>query len=288
MIEKIPLNAIKFFYAVAKYGSVTEAAKKLFITQSAVSKQISNLEEVLNVALFDRKNKKMILTEKGEVLYLCCAKLFTDLDDCLIEIQKQNIEKRQLILSCEPTISIKWLIPRLSQFKALGHDFDVVLVTGGGAVDFDNSNVDIALRRNDFDWGNHIYSEKISDEYIAVVRNSSKQDLTDILISTSRPNFWSNLKKNNRLKKELKPYNKIELEHFYLCLEACLAGLGATVISMYMIERELEYGLFEMIVPPYKDDSAYYLLSNEPFENDPRKMIFLEWMKGEMKLNISF
>ncbi|AZB91185.1 LysR family transcriptional regulator [Acinetobacter pittii] len=57
MIERISLNSLKFFYFVAKYGSVTLAAKKLFVTQSAVSKQIYNLEEALNTTLFERKKQ---------------------------------------------------------------------------------------------------------------------------------------------------------------------------------------------------------------------------------------
>ena len=47
------------------------------------------------------------------------------------------------------------------------------------------------------------------------------------------------------LKQSLKGYTKVELEHFYLCLEGCLAGLGATVISIYMIEKELEWNLLQ-------------------------------------------
>ena len=47
------------------------------------------------------------------------------------------------------------------------------------------------------------------------------------------------------LKQNLKGYTKVELEHFYLCLEGCLAGLGATVISIYMIEKELEWNLLK-------------------------------------------
>ncbi|MDL4524056.1 hypothetical protein [Pseudomonas aeruginosa] len=47
------------------------------------------------------------------------------------------------------------------KFKKLGHDFEVVLLTAGGVVDFEKDNIDIAIRRNDFDWGEHIYSERL-------------------------------------------------------------------------------------------------------------------------------
>nr|WP_174505211.1 LysR family transcriptional regulator [Acinetobacter sp. Marseille-Q1620] len=282
MIEKISLNSLKFFYFVAKFGSVTIAAQKLFVTQSAVSKQINNLEEAVQAELFERRNKSLILTSKGHLLFNCCQKLFAELDECLLEINKHNFVTKQLVLSCEPTISMKWLIPRLSKFRELGHDFDVVLLTGGGQVDFEKSNIDIAIRRNDFDWGEHIFSEKLVDEYMAVVQNPKIAKNHDILISKSRPNFWNNLNKLNDCKKLLTQYSKVELEHFYLCLEGCLAGLGVTTLSIYMIEKELEYSFLKMLVPAFKDGSAYYLLSHSAFEEDPRKLIFLEWLKQEL------
>ena len=131
MIERMSLNSIKFFYFVAKYGSVTIAAKKLFVTQSAVSKQIYNLEESLNITLFERRNKSLIMTQEGELLFSCCQTIFGKLDQCLIQLNANKFEKKQLVLSCEPTISMKWLIPRLSKFKKMGYDFDVILITGG-------------------------------------------------------------------------------------------------------------------------------------------------------------
>ena len=282
MIERISLNALKFFYFVAKYGSVTIAAKKLFVTQSAVSKQIYNLEESINVNLFERKNKSLILTKDGQSLFNCCQKLFNQLDECLIELtQNQNL-KKQLVLSCEPTISMKWLIPRLSKFKELGHDFDVVLLTGGGSIDFEKNNIDMAIRRNDFDWGEHIFSEKIADEYITIVQSPNLTNKTELLVSTSRPNFLKDLYRIKGLKSILRDYSKVELEHFYLCLEGCLAGLGATIISIYMIEKELSWKFLEKTTPAFQDGSAYYLLSHKAFEEDPRKIIFLEWLKQEM------
>ncbi|GAM33146.1 transcriptional regulator [Acinetobacter calcoaceticus] len=267
---------------MAKYGSVTLAAKKLFVTQSAVSKQIYNLEEALNTTLFDRKNKTLVMTEYGEILLNCCHQVFGQLDECLIGLSQPKTHNKQLVLSCEPTLSMKWLIPRLSKFKKLGHDFDVVLLTAGGVVDFEKDNIDIAIRRNDFDWGEHIYSEKIADEYIALVQATKLSETNDLLISTSRPNFFKSISRIAELKQSLKGCANVELEHFYLCLEGCLAGLGATVISIYMIEKELEWNVLQKKSPVVQDGSAYFLLSHSAFEEDSRKTIFLEWLKTEM------
>ncbi len=66
MIERISLNSLKFFYFVAKYNSITKASKKLFVTQSAVSKPIYNIEESLNKQMFVRRNKSLVITQEGE------------------------------------------------------------------------------------------------------------------------------------------------------------------------------------------------------------------------------
>lgn len=77
------------------------------------------------------------MTEQGEILLSCCHQVFGQLDECLIELSQPKTHNKQLVLSCEPTLSMKWLIPRLSKFKKLGHDFEVVLLTAGGVVDFE-------------------------------------------------------------------------------------------------------------------------------------------------------
>lgn len=281
MIERISLNSLKFFYFVAKCGSVTKAAEYLFVTQSAVSKQIYNLEGALNLKLFERKNKSLILTAQGQILFDCCQRIFNQLDDCLVGLKQH--QNKPFILSCEPTFSMKWLIPRLSQFKALGHDFDVILLTGGGRVDFENHQIDLAIRRNDFDWEEHIFSSKIADEFIVAVQSGHQRIIDHLLISKSRPNLFQNLYKHSDLKKILVESTKVELEHFYLCLEGCIAGLGATIMSIYMIEKELQNHVLKKISPLIQDGSAYYLLSNTAFEHDQRKIIFLDWLKQQMK-----
>ena len=66
--------------------------------------------------------------------------------------RKKKNEKKTLVLSCEPTIAMKWLIPRLVQFKLRYPEIDISLLTAGGEADFKVQNIDLALRRNDFDW----------------------------------------------------------------------------------------------------------------------------------------
>lgn len=279
MIERVSLNALKFFYYVAVYSNVTVAAQKLYVTQSAVSKQIKNLEILLNVQLFDRVNKMLKLTTAGKKLYGCCEQVFSELDSCLLELG-QPIKQSQLVLSSEPTLSMKWLIPRLAKFNKLNHGFEIVLLTAGGAVDFKAKDIDIALRRDDFVWGEHVIAEKLVDESMVAVFNPNIETKPVLLLSSSRPQlerFVANM--NHPM---LASYEKRYLEHFYLCIEAALAGLGTAIVSKFMVEKELENGLLALCKPPIHDGSAYYLLSETAFEEDNRKKVFLDWLRMEM------
>lgn len=282
MIERLSLNSLKFFYYVARYESMTIAAEKLFVTQGAVSKQLKNLEDSLGFSLFIREARKLRLTSEGEVLFDCCQQVFQHIDQCLMQLQNKAKAQKNLVLSCEPTLAMKWLIPRLAQFKQLYPEFEVSLFTGGGAVNFKDQNIDLALRRDDFDWGKAIYSEKIADEYmLCVTAKNNSQHAKQMFISTSRPRLWQHFKETH--KGQYLDCKKSSLEHFYLCIEACLAGLGATVVSAYMVEREIKYQMLELLHPVYQDGSAYFLLSAQPFEDDMRKLLFRDWLSAEMR-----
>ena len=282
MIEKISLNSLKFFYYVAQHGSVTLASQKLFVTQSAVSKQIKNLEDALGLILFDRVNKKLVLTSNGSLLFACCQQVFAKLDDCLVDLKNQQYEKKQLVLSCEPTISMKWLIPRLAEFNSLNYGFEILLLTGGGIVDFQGKSIDIALRRNDFEWDKNIFHEKIIEEYIVAVRNTRTDQTNTLLLTSSRPHLWQHINKSKLVSSDILSYEHMVLEHFYLCIEGCLAGLGTAIVSIFMVEKEISYEFLELVHPPVADSSSYHLLSYYPFYEDERKVIFKNWLKIEM------
>ena len=282
MIEKISLNSLKFFYYVAQHGSVTLASQKLFVTQSAVSKQIKNLEDALGLILFDRVNKKLILTSNGSLLFACCQQVFAKLDDCLVDLKNQQYEKKQLVLSCEPTISMKWLIPRLAEFNSLNYGFEILLLTGGGIVDFQGKSIDIALRRNDFEWDKNIFHEKIIEEYIVAVRNTRTDQTNTLLLTSSRPHLWQQINKSKLVSSDILSYEHMVLEHFYLCIEGCLAGLGTAIVSIFMVEKEISHEFLELVHPPVADSSSYHLLSYYPFYEDERKVIFKNWLKIKM------
>jgi DNA-binding transcriptional LysR family regulator len=278
MTKRISLNSYKFFYYVAIYESITIASHKLCVTQGAVSRQIKNLEESLNTLLFTRKGKSLELTYEGVLLLNCCQNIFHEIDKCLITLSNQKENLNSLVIACEPTLCMKWLIPRINDFNELKSGFDIKIITGNQFTDFNNA--DITICRNDFDWKDHIYSTRLIDEIMYLVQNPV--DTGDsILISASRQKFWGSLLKINHIQDQIMHLNYKELDDFYLCIEACLNGLGSTIVSGYMIEKYLKNGQLEPIAAPFSDDSSYYLLSASPLEEDYRKVIFKNWLIDE-------
>jgi DNA-binding transcriptional LysR family regulator len=290
MIERISLNSFKYFYYVATHESITIASEKLFVTQGAVSRQIKNIEESLNKDLFLRTGKTLTLTSDGLFLLNCCQEIFNQLDACLNILNNKAYNKEALIISCEPCLYLKWLIPKLQKFNNLNYGFELIINTTSTSLDFQSSHFDLAIRRNDIGWGNHIYNEFISEEILFFIQDNHliEDSSGKVLLSTSRKNFWTNIINNKLIGSRLKYAKLIEMDYFHLCIESCIAGLGKTITSGYLIEKELKNDLVKPVIAPFTDGSSYYLLSPTPFHNDERKIFFKEWLKHEMQQSLLY
>ncbi|UDW82884.1 LysR family transcriptional regulator [Pasteurella canis] len=275
-IKRLPIKALKFFYFVAEYGSVTMAAEKLSVTHSAVSKQIKLLEQYFAEALFVKSGRNLVLSATGQCLYETCQAAFNTL-----ELGLQKINKKQnddLVVSCEPTLAMKWLIPRMAQFQA-EYQFNLVVLAAGGQVDFKRHTIDIALRRNDFIWSQNLYAEKIADEYMGPV-HIPNLTLKQKLHTYTRPRAWQDWMERTGIDFPL--YHDVFFERFFLALQGALGGVGVALVSQWMVEQEINQGILQAPYGFIPDGSAYYLLSETDFTTHPKKMLFLQWIRKEM------
>lgn len=288
LFMKLPsLSSLRFFEAAARYESFIKAAKELNVTHSAVSRQIRLLEEDLGISLFERRNRSVFLTAKGKILFQTSASIFEQLCETVKEIKSQE-DSMMVTVSCEPTIAMKWLIPRLTSFYQEYPHITIHLVAAGGAIDFVKTNVDLALRRNDFKWDDQIYALKICDERMGKVYRPdiSYDQLQDIalLSSTSRVNAWKHW--YEEMDVDLQGQREIFYEHFYLCIQAALAGQGVALASFLMVIDEIVSG--QLLVPSgfVEDGSAYYLLSPEEIIPESSIGIFTKWLLGQVDQSI--
>lgn len=282
---KLPaLSAFRYFDVAAQTESFVRAAELLNVTHGAVSRQVRLLEEALGVELFERRNRAIFLTPAGRALHGTTLSVFDQLQVSVYRLQQQAREN-VLVLSCEPTIAMKWLIPRLPAFHAAHPDIHLHLVAAGGPIDFSRSGVDLALRRDDFRWDAGLHALKICDEWVGPVCSSNlalpRQGLDGqrLLHSASRPSAWNTWL---RLTEEsAKNSHRADYEHFYLCIQAAAAGLGVAMASFLMVQDELDSGQLQAPRGFVQDQSAYYLLCPHPLLGDDKCRRFADWVSAQ-------
>lgn len=139
------LELLRAFEAAARTLSFTLAARELFLTQSAVSRQIQQLEADLGLALFERRHRALALTEAGEVLQRAVVDSLERLRDATARLRAAPVP-RQVAITCTPGFASFWLIPRLARFTASHPQVDVRVSATLDVLDLERSRIDVAVR----------------------------------------------------------------------------------------------------------------------------------------------
>lgn len=139
-----PLNALRFFEAVARHRSFIRAAEELHVTPAAVSQQIKLLEDHLGVTLFKR-GKTLVLNESATDALHHLSEAFDQIERTMLRVSSGSIAG-PLVISAPPAFSARWLIPRLGNFYARYPDVEINLHASRRVVDFSMEEVDVAIR----------------------------------------------------------------------------------------------------------------------------------------------
>ena len=282
------LGWIRFFEAAARHQNFARAAEELHLTHGAISRQIRQLEDALGVPLFERRNRAVFLTEPGRALHAAATQSM-DLLAATVEKIRAPAPQSALVLSCEPTIAMRWLIPRLGRFAAAHPDIPLHLMAAGGPVDFQSSGIDVALRRNDFAFDPRWHTRELAPERVGPVCRPD-QAATDPgrivrLHTRTRPDAWQRWARSAGVVlagSAPEPSNEVWYEHFYLSVQAAAAGLGWAMASALMVADELADGRLAAPLGFVADGSAYHLISPVPFVHDGRKRALLDWLRSEI------
>jgi DNA-binding transcriptional LysR family regulator len=143
--RRLRLDLLHTFEAAARLLSFTEAGKELFISQSAVSRQIQQLERSLGVALYERGHRQLALTEAGRIMQRAVNDSLERLRDAAARVQPTPA-LRQVAITCTPGFASFWLIPRLTRFTAGRPQVDVRISATLQVIDLERSQIDLAIR----------------------------------------------------------------------------------------------------------------------------------------------
>lgn len=119
MLKNMPsAKVLQTFESAARLGSFTLSAKELFLTQSAISRQIKSLEETLGFEVFIRDNNRLQLTENGKIFYSVVSSALSELDATVNRLRKGGVQRR-LTIALPPTFASRWFASRLYLFKQI-------------------------------------------------------------------------------------------------------------------------------------------------------------------------
>ncbi len=140
-------DKLRVFHAVAEAGSFTHAGDTLNLSQSAVSRQVSSLEESLAVPLFHRHARGLMLTEQGEILFKTAREILAKLNMAEARISESR-ERPKGPLKITTTIAFGsiWLAPRLKEFLEENPDIEVSLMLTDNELDLSMREADVAIR----------------------------------------------------------------------------------------------------------------------------------------------
>jgi len=288
------LNALRTFEAVAREGSFTRAAEELNVTQSAVSRMVRALEDHLGLALFHRAGRQISLTEDGSYYADKIANALDMLETASRELTDTHAGRGTLSIGMLPSFGTKWLLPRLLSFQQLNPELAVNVRSSDGDLDFARERIDVAIR---FGYGNwpDARSEPLMSEELQVVCSPRIMDgpypLTDysqlarhrLIVHSSRREAWDHwLQAVGSTRAGLKW--GLELEHFFMVLQAVKAGLGVGLLPSFLVADDIAN---ENLIAPFPvrvvSPGGYYLVVPRDKSDLPRVQAFRQWVLAQVE-----
>lgn len=181
-----PLKSLHVFMVAGQLRSFKLAAEQLNVTQAAVSQQIKLLENQLDMQLFERNNRRTVLTNNGKKLLPFIEKGVTSFSEGIQAISDDS-QPNILRISAIHSFTSIWLMPRLQMFQKLHPDLMVQIAPSNDLVDFEHGEIDLAIRMGEGGYEGLAEKKLMSDELIFVANpkiiNSHDQDNPDVVFN---------------------------------------------------------------------------------------------------------
>jgi DNA-binding transcriptional LysR family regulator len=295
MRRKIPsLNALLVFEASARTQSFTRAADELALTQSAVCRQIANLEEWLGLQLFVRIKKRVVLSAAGREYAERIRGHLDRIERDTLELMGNKDGAGILELAVIPTFATQWLIPRLAQFQALRPDIKINLSAKTSAFLFSESLCHAAIHSGKAPWpgtvGDYLLAEDdaipvcspaLLQQYCGHLPSITVADLLKLPLMHlgTRMEDWRHWFEMHGSANDVIALKGLRYELFSMIIQAACAGLGIALVPKYMVLAQLKAGSLVQAVPQsLPGQTAYYLVY--PQENAQLAVLaaFREWL----------
>jgi LysR family glycine cleavage system transcriptional activator len=285
--DRLPLNALRVFEAVATRMSFAEAAESLHVTPAAVSMQVRTLEGYLRVPLFRRKGRSIELTPEGALLLPGVRRGLTDLQTALHQL-RQSRSAGTLNISTLASFLQKWLLPRLPQLHDKHADLELRIHTSREPVDFGQSDFHGAIRMSTgLEPG--LYSEKLLDEWFVLVsspdlykRHGPVRDGSDLkryplLRSSDEPwQLWNRPGAERDWKEHGTAY-----DDSVAVLTAAEQGQGLALTRWCLAAGDIRLGRLALVsTAALPCPRSYYFVCPESYLAMPKLQTLLKWLRA--------
>lgn len=309
MRRMIPsLQSLICFESAAKHKSYTYAAQELCITQSAVSRQIQQLEEFLNLALFHRTRHGVELTLAGEQYFKSIKSSLLNIEQSTIDLMSHKGLGGTLKLGVVPTFATRWLLPRLYRFNQIYPEITVHLETSTKPFLFSEHIFDAAIYAGTpaqvENWAGAkvqflmqedvvpVCSKQLIQKYCPEVQLEQIQDIDltaeqlsrlPLLQQTTRPYIW---KEWFHTAGYDHPYATDGQRHelFSMLAVAATHHMGVALIPQMLLEKELNNG--DLVIASklkLMGSRSYYFVYSEQ-QNSALILKFIEWLEHETQI----
>jgi LysR family glycine cleavage system transcriptional activator len=296
MNKRIPsISSLLAFEASARYLSFTRAAIELNLTQTAISHQIKNLEELLETNLFIRNASGLILTEKAKDYLVSVREAIIILSSASDHAGTEN-QSNILTVECLGAFAIKKLIPNLHKFRAIYPEIEIRLNTIHTLHDIFKRNFDVGIWHGLGKW-NGLDCESLGPEEVFPVcspnllksnlKLETPEDLKNYtMIRSSCPvlgdewPFWleaagyTNMEFNS----------SINCDYFITNIQCAIDSLGVTLGRSSVVQEDLKKGI---LIEPFNirttSINSYQLVSPYGVTNTPKVQLFKKWVLENLK-----
>jgi DNA-binding transcriptional LysR family regulator len=290
---------LRGFEAAARLLSFTRAGEELHLTQSAVSRQMQELETQLGARLFERRHRALALTEAGQQFYAAAAQVLATMRAATDRLRAQS-GRHALAVTTTHSFAALWLIPRLAGFTRAHPGVDVRISADTRVQDLERDGMDVAIRHGPASLAGP-NAERLFGERVFPVCNpkllqdksrplKTPADLSHhVLLACDDPDVrhpwlhWRSWLEVEGLS-ELKPAGRISFSGYEQIIAAAVAGHGVALGRTPLLKDALAAG---ELVAPFKRSAdparAYYAVVSPNAKSRPEVADFIAWLKSEAK-----
>jgi LysR family glycine cleavage system transcriptional activator len=284
-----PLNALRAFEAAGRLGSFKEAAAELHVTHGAVSQHVRLLEEWLGAPLFERHNRRVVLTPAAKAYLQEIGPLFGRLSQATARYGLPGTVS--LSINAPATFTLRWLVPRLAKFHAEHLDVDVRVETSNDTVESLDDVYDVVIRGGPDTFYGYVMRPFLSEERVPVcspalmqrapLRTPEDMRQHTLLHTSSLPRLWPDWLAKARIP-AFQPAAVMTFDHFYLALQAAIDGIGIAMGPTALVSDDLAAGrLVAPFAEPRLPSRSYCTYVPEGKAGDDLVVLFCSWLEGE-------